>query len=155
MLWDCKPPPCPPGDIENTPSILKSRILAAGDCECLNLPVRKFLHPRAPPSHLTSYGSTCKHILRKSRWCVLCCTTDHLCINWHLWAEFKPMLKGSAVMLKPDLVILLALPKYKQGKFAVAFLLSENRASKFNAAVCEKSYQQYILYHTFLSMNTN
>lgn len=106
-------------------------MLSPGDCEYLNR-FRKFLHPRPLPSHQISCGSICKRSWIKQKWYVFLAQQQiiYILTNWCLWAQFKSAPKGTAVMLKLDQVIPLALPSYKLGKHAVAFLQSQNTESQ-------------------------
>lgn len=101
-------------------------MFSPGDCEYLNQQFRKVLHPRQLSSHQFSRGSTCNHILIEERRYASIAQQQIIYVStkWRLWAEFKSVLKGSAVTLKLDYVIPLLLPSCKLGKHAVAFLPS-------------------------------
>lgn len=107
--------------------------------------------------HQASRGSTCNPILIEERWYAPIAQQQisYASTKWHLWAEFKSLLKGSPVTLKLDYVIPSASPKLQTGKVCSSFsVITGKWASKFNANMCEKSYQRFTLYHTSLSINS-
>lgn len=106
-------------------------------------------HPTVKPSY--PLWISVQIILTDQQWYIFVAQQIiYASTNWCLWAEFRSVLKGGAVILKLDQVIPPALQSYKPGKQEVAFRLSQNSLK----TQCRKGYQKFILYHTSLSTNS-
>lgn len=79
-------------------------MFSSGDYEYLNQQLRKVLHPRQLPSHQVSRGSTCSHIFIEERGYASIAQQQiiYASTKQHFRAEFKSVLKGSAVTLNLD-----------------------------------------------------